>query len=369
MLLKEYEPVPVDESLCNDLRGLKEHEYFLDIETTGFSPEKHRIYLIGAGMFSRADRTLRIRQYFAENRDGERKVLEAFHRDLPEDFTSVTYNGTRFDLPFIAERCRKNDITCPALPAGRDLFLDFRPLKKALGLPSLSEKSVERFLGIRREDRYDGGALIKVYHDYEKTGSSEDLSLLLLHNMEDVRDMLPLFRMYRFFALGAIQFTAEKVWTEKDGSILFSGATDPEIPASFRHEEDTSYLILEGRSVKGALLPARGSFRSRLTDRGPYVYLLQEEKVIPEKLARFIPQDRKRRARPNECYTVKEGAFLPVPAGPDGEALLPEHVWKRDEKDRTKWILLPEELPGRDFVSLYVQALLRNLFHVKNNTI
>lgn len=44
-----------------------------------------------------------------------------------------------------------------------------KPYKSLLGLDSLKQKAIERFLGIFRTDPYSGGQLIEVYQDYLTT--------------------------------------------------------------------------------------------------------------------------------------------------------------------------------------------------------
>ena len=47
----------------------------------------------------------------------------------------------------------------------------------------MSQKSLERFLKIERDDLYGGGALIPVFYEFERSADkeAEDLLLLLCH--------------------------------------------------------------------------------------------------------------------------------------------------------------------------------------------
>ena len=56
-------------------------------------------------------------------------------------------------------------------------------------LPDLKQKTVEQFIGLNRQDMYNGGELIKVYQEYQKNPDEKLISLLKQHNYEDVIDM------------------------------------------------------------------------------------------------------------------------------------------------------------------------------------
>lgn len=51
------------------------------------------------------------------------------------------------------------------------------------------QKDWEQFLGLNREDKYDGGQLIAVYKDYLMSKDEDLLHNLLLHNEDDLLGM------------------------------------------------------------------------------------------------------------------------------------------------------------------------------------
>ena len=64
------------------------------------------------------------------------------------------------------------------------------------------QKDWEQFLGLNREDKYDGGQLIAVYKDYLMSKDEDLLHNLLLHNEDDLLGMkylLPLFSYRQIF--------------------------------------------------------------------------------------------------------------------------------------------------------------------------
>ena len=79
-----------------------------------------------------------------------------------------------------------------------DLYQKLLPFKKLLGLEHMRQKDLERYLGRSREDLFSGGELISLYQEYLKTADERLLSVLLLHNREDVSEMtglLPLLEL------------------------------------------------------------------------------------------------------------------------------------------------------------------------------
>ena len=71
-----------------------------------------------------------------------------------------------------------------------DIYKHIRFLKDVLHMENMKQKSVERFLGIHRLDKYSGGDLIKVYQEYVKLPVKTNKQLLLQHNYEDLEGLL-----------------------------------------------------------------------------------------------------------------------------------------------------------------------------------
>lgn len=53
----------------------------------------------------------------------------------------------------------------------------------------MKQKSIEQFLGVARDDKYNGGQLIEVYREYLMTHESFLFDLLILHNEDDLKGM------------------------------------------------------------------------------------------------------------------------------------------------------------------------------------
>lgn len=100
-------------------------------------------------------------QYFADRPEAERQALKEFFEMLKNYRVLVHFNGDGFDIPYLLKRCahHKLDYNFDGV-ASLDIYKKIRPLKKLLGLDSLKQKAIERFLGVDRTDVFSGGELI-----------------------------------------------------------------------------------------------------------------------------------------------------------------------------------------------------------------
>ena len=179
------------------VRGLTpEKVIYFDIETTGFRASTSQLYMIGWAVKlcpEDAD-TWMITQLLAETAAEEALILQQFLDVLKDYDTIVEFNGDRFDLPYLREKCASHQMGDPFEGLQTvDLYQEIRPCKSMLGMSRLNQKSVEQFLQISRKDPYNGGELIQVYREV-RNRTAEDMeasvSALFLHNYEDVLGML-----------------------------------------------------------------------------------------------------------------------------------------------------------------------------------
>lgn len=147
-------------------------EAYLDIETTGLSPNSCAITVVGI---------------YVCNGDNK-KVIQLVGKDIKPDSISEalegvnilhTYNGSRFDLPFI-RGCLGIDLN--RIFPHRDLMYDCWKYNLRGGL-----KGVERQLGIeRRLKDVNGYEAVRLWWRYVDSFDLEALDKLLEYNKEDV---------------------------------------------------------------------------------------------------------------------------------------------------------------------------------------
>ena len=153
---------------------------YLDIETTGLSRNYCDLTVIGIAL--EKNRKCRVIQLI-ENDLSKSKLLKTL-KGVDEIYT---YNGSRFDLPFIEaqlgvdlKKCFKHT----------DLMYDCwrQDLKGGL-------KVVERLLGINRKLKgVDGYMAVLLWYDYVNNHNKRALRTLLEYNEEDVVNLRVLRR-------------------------------------------------------------------------------------------------------------------------------------------------------------------------------
>jgi uncharacterized protein YprB with RNaseH-like and TPR domain len=145
---------------------------YLDIETTGLSPGRCDLTVVGVATVRGTDR--QVGQLVGEQIRAERVLA------LLEDVDEVyTYNGSRFDLPFI-----RGKLHLDVKKHVRHTDLMYHCWRQDLkgGL-----KAVEARLGIRRRlTEVDGYMAVRLWWDYVNNSNATALRTLLEYNKEDV---------------------------------------------------------------------------------------------------------------------------------------------------------------------------------------
>ncbi len=148
---------------------------YIDIETTGLSRDYCEITVIGIGF--EQGRKVKVVQLMGRSISWSRLLRELRGVDMV-----YSYNGSRFDLPFIKAEL---NVDLKQVVAHRDLMYDCWKHKLKGGL-----KAVERKLGIKRKlADVDGYIAVKLWWRYYNNNDREALDKLLLYNREDVTNL------------------------------------------------------------------------------------------------------------------------------------------------------------------------------------
>lgn len=159
--------------------------FVFDIETTGLSPKFCKVILIGI-LFNKDNKTI-IKQYFAQTEDDEKDLLLAFINDISTFDTHITFNGLAFDIPFLNSRFNKYNIDFELNKNDDiDILNIVRPFKGLLSLSDCKLKTIEKYIGISREDTISGKESVKLYKKFVSSKSDDLKSKILLHNYEDI---------------------------------------------------------------------------------------------------------------------------------------------------------------------------------------
>ena len=158
-----------------DTADLMKYRAYIDIETTGLNSYYCDLTLIGIGL-ERRGRCQVVQLY--EDTLSVQSLLDTL-RYVEELYS---YNGSKFDLPFISA---KLGVNLKQYFRHTDLMYDCWQHKLKGGL-----KVVERKLGIERRLReIDGYIAVQLWHEYINNNSRSSLETLLEYNSEDVLNL------------------------------------------------------------------------------------------------------------------------------------------------------------------------------------
>ncbi|MDD3367994.1 MAG: ribonuclease H-like domain-containing protein [Lachnospiraceae bacterium] len=337
---------------------------FLDIETTGFTARSSSLYLIGCAYYR--DNNWYITQWFAENSNEEPLVLTAFF-EFANSFTHLLhFNGNNFDLPYIQQKCDFHGLFYNFNSfQGIDLYKRIAPYKAFLRLENCKQKTIEQFLGLQREDRFNGGELISIYHDYVKAPDENTLNFLLLHNFEDMAGMLNILPILAFYDLFNNPVTVRKVqanyYTGTEGAsaiphqeILMKLSLVSPLPKPVSYMHKNCYF--SGQNTVGNLrVPMYDAelkyFYSNYKD---YYYLPDEDVALHKSVAGFVDRSHRIQATAANCYTRKRSNYLP-----QWDAIV-EPFFREDYKNPNLYFEVTEELKtDRALFARYAEHILQ----------
>lgn len=170
------------------------NHFVFDIETTGLSPKYCSVILIGV-LFNYGNNTV-IKQFFAENEDQEKELLLTFIDQISDFQNHITFNGITFDIPFLNSRLAKHNIDFSLDKSDDiDILRLIKPYKEKLSLSDCKLKTVEKYVGIHREDTISGKESVDMYKNYVNNKSQKLKDIILLHNYEDIYYLGHLFKI------------------------------------------------------------------------------------------------------------------------------------------------------------------------------
>lgn len=287
-----------------------EHTAFLDLETKNYGQKNSRIQYLGLIFFQKDG--WYVRQWLPETLQDEPAMLrEAI--PLLESFSSlIHYNGNSFDLPVLKRRAKALSIPLElASKESLDLYRSFAPLKRLLGLSSLTQRSLEQFLGVSRD-------------------GNDQNDLLMLPQL------LPLFA---YLKLLDGKFTVQKATlNDPDHKPFFTAQAllDHPVPNEFSLHLDNGYVTCRGTELRILWYGIYGTLKYFYSDYRNYYYLPTEDTAIHKSVAAYVDREHRQPAKASTCYTRKTGCFLP-----QKEPLL-QPAFSDSYKDRRPFLLCDE---------------------------
>ncbi|MCR5649794.1 MAG: ribonuclease H-like domain-containing protein [Lachnospiraceae bacterium] len=325
--------------------GDPEKLLFVDIETTGLSPKNSVIYLIGCLYVKNG--TWRTVQFFADNTGEEESVLYSFYNFALNFDTLITFNGNRFDIPFIQEKLAKYDMPFDLYNyKGVDIYKRLRPYKALFSLPDLKQKTIESFLDVERDDEKSGSELIKVYEEYTRMPSEFALNLILQHNYDDICGMKSILVMLAYSDLFNEPIKAEKAvrnnYKDYNGylrsELIIEFSFPVTLPKPVSAGFTDCYLMIGGNKGKLRISMFTGTLKFFYPNYKDYYYLPDEDRAIHKSVGTYVDKEHRVQASASNCYAKKKGVFLPE----WDEILTP--VFYENYRDNTMYFELGENL-------------------------
>lgn len=325
---------------------------FFDIETTGLSPNASSLYLAGLMRFDTARRQWTLCQWFADNYQSEKKIIQSFLDALSDVEYLYHFNGQTFDIPYLLKKCTRHDIVpsaqCKKLLEDKssshsiDLLKKIRPLRHALSLEKCKQSDLECYLGLKRTDIFSGADLISVYSEYMQKKildpkNAEKLEqVLLLHNHDDIEMMLNLCSLLTYGEYLSEEETNRLICSEtlktmkirQENRQLFVTLTLPDpvpknisITACYPHpssiEADIGSLLpnanltFRDKTASFAFPLYCGTLKFFFPDYENYYYLPAEDTAVHKSVAEYVDRKHRKKATATTCYIKKESTFLP----------------------------------------------------------
>lgn len=341
---------------------------FVDIETTGLSREDCFIYMIGVA-YQDSDKTMVIKQWLSESANEEKNLLMEFTNFITYYKTLVHFNGNAFDLPFIEARCNANGIDFSFSDfEGLDIYRRVSSLKHFLKLDNCKQKSIEKYLGINRDDEFTGKELIKVYNKFCETKDIESEDTLFLHNHDDVLGMLEILPILNYYDIFYNDIMVKKVQTNiyndvngmQKKELIITIALPSAIPVPINYNINGCYFSAKDSSAIIKVPMYHEELKYFYADYKDYYYLPEEDMAIHKSVAEYVDKDFREQAKAETCYTRKVSDFLP-----EWE---PDFVpfFKREYKSQCMFFELTNEMKAdREAFKKYTNHLLKMMYNCK----
>ena len=258
----------------------------------------------------------------------------------------------------LLKRCRQYGLPCSFSEVQSvDLYKRIRPFRKLLGLDSLKQKAIERFLGICRQDPFSGGQLIEVYQEYLVSRDDRLYGMLMLHNREDLEGMpliLPILSYPDFLEHEFVLEDQQLMESSEAPALRLRLRGCCRLPAAFSRESG-GIAISASDSLLTLEIPLfAGTLKHFYPNYQDYYYLVCEDTAIHKSVGAFVDRNARKKATAATCYTKKSGHFLPQPVP------IWEPVMKEDCRSRLTYVeYRPQLFQSPDCLSRYVREILK----------
>ncbi len=286
---------------------------FFDIETTGFIAKHTTLYLIGVLWYQ--DTHIYIRQWFNEDGKSEQEILTAFTTFCRDFSHLVHFNGLGFDIPYLKQKAHAYEIrfNIDQTLSQIDIYKEIRSYKELFALDNMKQVSIEQFLGISRDDKYNGKELIQIYQKYIAKPNAELEYLLLLHNHDDLLGMTKISQIMNYKSFMETPYIEAIESQIKDDKLILQFKFNKNPPLSKRIIATKDGIHLNAIAQKGTLsIPIIcDTLKHYFKDYKNYYYLPLEDIVIHKNVANYVDAQNKEKATKENCYAKQSDSFIP----------------------------------------------------------
>ncbi|TCK97998.1 hypothetical protein EDC19_0404 [Natranaerovirga hydrolytica] len=353
----ELDAMDVDYDVLNVLDIPYDSCVIVDIETTGFSRSKNQIYLIGCVYFK--ENKWQLKQWLCQTLEDELMILKGFIAFMSPYDKVIHFNGNHFDMPFIQERCAVYHLPFNLdNHTSYDLYLSIKKYKSHLKLDNLKQKTLERFLGIHREDLYSGGDLIGIFYHYVKDQDCNKKELLLLHNKDDLVGLLSLLPLLRYEILFASFFN--HVGSKKYQLILNDDVIHIQLESAIATYKPLVYtneffkITIHEKTINWFIFSITDQLKVFFDNYKDYYYLPLEDEAIHKSVGTYVDVSRREQAKASNCYIKKRDNFLPL-FRPMNTTLFKKHY-----KDHMYYVSANKILQDDNLIQEYLMTFFHN---------
>lgn len=294
---------------------------FLDIATTGIKRADSRVYLIGC--ICKQHDGWQLTQWFDDTGLEEKMILSSFLIFCTRFKYVFSYNGNRFDLPFLRVRIELNGLQESAAEflsmSSVDLYGYIAPYRHLLGLPDYRQTTLEAAIGTGRTLNTDGKELIDIYKKYLVLPSSGLMDKLVLNNEADVSGLLSLLPLSEFSRLEELKVSVRRAqansYTDHEGrkaeELLIQFNLPFSLPTRIFAGQDHCYLKIDGGQGVLKIPLYTEEMKYFYANYKDYYYLPGEDMAIHKYIASYVDKSRRVQAHPETCYTRKFSSYLP----------------------------------------------------------
>ena len=283
-----------------------------DIETTGFMAKNTHLYMIGALYVCSETKTFKTIQWFLDDYNDEKALIQAFKQFLSKYSTLLHFNGKGFDIPYLEDKAKILDIELDFNNFIHiDLYKHAKKLKRIFKTENLKLKTLEEFFGLNRTDEFSGKELIDLYKEYMHLKDDKLKEFLVLHNFEDLQGMLTVINILAYDNIfnNIYDFTSLDVTDNKE--IIIELTLSSPLLKRISHKTDHIYLTAYDNKLKLMINLYSGTLKFFYDNYKDYYYLPEEDMAIHKSLASFVDKNFREKAKATNCYTKKDGIFLP----------------------------------------------------------